>query len=118
MEKQFFIDRTNAILRSESACPELRVAAQNWLNSIGTEREKDAVEQYILELEEDVTSIESLISLLESDAGVQFFGPEKARGMLRRAKDAEMIGVQYCICPACNAGGAILDNKDIFRKLV
>ncbi len=118
MEKQFFIDRTNAILKSESACPELRVAAENWLNSIGTEKEKEAVEIYITELEEDVTPIENLIGMLESEMGPKFFGEEKAKMMLKKAKDSQDMGIQYCICPACNAGGAILDNKDTFRKLV
>lgn len=118
MEKQFFIDRTNSILSAASACPELKAAAQSWLDSIGTDAEKDAAVKYIAELEEDVTPLSSLIALLKSDKGPAIFGEVEAKRMLKKAEDADMMGLQYCICAACNAGGAILDNKEDFLKLV
>lgn len=118
MEKQFFIDRTNTILSAASTCPELKEAAQAWLDSIGTDAEKDATVRYIAELEEDVTPLEDLIALLKSDKGTAIFGEVQAKRMLKKAEDAETMGLQYCICASCNAGGAILDNKEDFLKLV
>ena len=117
MEKQFFIDRTNAILAAPSSCAELKEAAKAWLDSIGTDSEKKAAESYIAELEEDVTSLSDLIALLKSEQGVRIFGEAEAKHMLKKANDADMMGIKYCICPACNAGGAILDNKAVFLEL-
>ena len=117
MEKQFFIDRTNTIISAASTCPELKVVAESWLNSIGTDREKEAAEVYIRELEEDVTPIENLIGLLNSEMGVKIFGAEKAKQMLKKAHDSQDLGMPWCICASCNAGGAILDNKEKFLEL-
>lgn len=116
MEKQFFIDRTNSILKAQSACPEIKAAAQAWLDAINTDNEKQAAENYIAELEEDVTSLEDLIKLLKSEKGKQIFG-DKVQPMLKKAEDADMMGLRYCTCAACNAGGAILDNKARFLEL-
>lgn len=117
MEKQFFIDRTNTILSAPSACAELKTAAKAWLDAVDTANEKEAAEQYIAELEEDVTSLPDLIALLNSEHGVQIFGETRAKQMLKQAMDADMMGLKYCICAACNAGGAILDNKALFLEL-
>ena len=117
MEKQFFIDRTNTILAADSSCAELKEAARTWLDSIGTDRELEATKAYIAELEDDVTLLPDLIALLNSEHGVQIFGEEGTRRMLKKANDADMMGIKYCICTACNAGGAILDNKETFLKL-
>ena len=118
MEKQFFIDRTNTIISAASTCPELKTAAEEWLNSIGTDKEKDTAVRYIAELEEDVTPLSDLIALLKSEKGAEIFGEAQAKRMLKKAEDADTMGLQYCICPSCNAGGAILDNKDEFLKLI
>lgn len=117
MEKQFFIDRTDAILSADSSCAELKEAAKAWLDSIGTDKELEATKAYIAELEEDVTLLPDLIALLKSEHGVQIFGEAGAKKMLKKAEDADMMGIKYCICAACNAGGAILDNKETFLEL-
>ena len=117
MEKQFFIDRTNTILSADSSCAELKEAAKAWLDAIDTDKEPEAAKAYIAELEEDVTLLPDLIALLNSEHGVQIFGEDGVKQMLKKANDAEMMGIKYCICPACNAGGAILDNKELFLKL-
>ena len=118
MEKQFFIDRTQTILNAESSCPEIKAAAKAWLDSIGTEKEMDAAKAYLAELEEDVTPIENLIGLLQSETGLHIFGEAKVKTMLKKAKDSQDMGLKYCICAACNAGGAILDNKEKFLELI
>lgn len=117
MEKQFFIDRTNTIISAPSTCAELKEIAQKWLDSIGKEDELDITKQYIAELEEDVTPIEGLIGLLRSEKGAQYFGEQAAKAMLKKAEDADMMGIKYCICASCTAGGAILDNKERFLEL-
>lgn len=47
MEKA--IERTKELL-SNWCCDELKEAAQNWLDSIGTDKEKEAGKKYVLEL--------------------------------------------------------------------
>lgn len=117
MEKQFFIDRTNTILSAPSSCAEIKAAAQAWLDSIGKDNELEMTKAYITELEEDVTPLERLIAMLKSEKGVQYFGERAAKAMLKKAEDADMMGIQYCICASCTAGGAILDNKERFIEL-
>ena len=117
MEKQFFIDRTDTILSADSSCAELKAVAKAWLDALGTDKELEATKAYIAELEDDVTLLPDLIALLNSEHGVQIFGETGVKKMLKKAEDADMMGIKYCICPACNAGGAILDNKETFLKL-
>lgn len=46
----------------------------------------------------------------------QIFGNEQAKTMVSQAQAAKANGAKYCICPACTAGGAILDKKDEILK--
>lgn len=36
--------------------------------------------------------------------------------MVSQAQAAKENGAKYCICPACTAGGAILDKKEDILK--
>ena len=72
---------------------------------------RDAVLAAAREAGQDVSSIDGLIGFAESERGKSFFGAEKAAGLAAAAKKAKADGTKYCICPACTAGGAILDNK-------
>ena len=56
--------------------------------------------------------MDELIGLCESDMGKKLFGAEKAAGMAEAAKKSKAEGGKYCICPACQAGGSIWENKE------
>lgn len=62
------------------------------------------------ELEEDVTSIDGLISFAESEMGARVFG-EEAGAVAEHGRQVKSAGGKYCDCPACAAGAAILEKK-------
>ena len=67
---------------------------------------------YLQELSEDVLPIDALISFASSEKGAEVFGAEQAKSMAEAGKASKANGGKYCICPACSAGGAILDKKN------
>ncbi len=111
MTKTELTQKVNDVIAAPSCCPELKAVAQAYLAALGTAGEADAAKALLAELEEDVSSIDGLIGFAESERGKSFFGAEKAAGLAAAAKKAKADGTKYCICPACTAGGAILDNK-------
>ena len=89
--RKFVEEKTKEILNAGSCCPEL----------------KD-----LQELSEDVLPIDALISFASSEKGAEVFGAEQAKSMAEAGKASKANGGKYCICPACSAGGAILDKKN------
>lgn len=110
--RKFVEEKTKEILNAGSCCPELKEMAKKWLAAEGTDEEKAVTEAYLQELSEDVLPVDELISFASSEKGAEVFGAEQAKSMVEAAKDSKAKGGKYCICPACSAGGAILDKKD------
>lgn len=106
MEKQ-----TKKLMEAPLCCPEAKEAAQAWLDAEGTDREADVLQKYIIELKEDITPIDGLITFAGSPAGAGFFGKKEAQEMLSHAKEIKKAGALYCDCEACAASAAILSKK-------
>ena len=113
MTKTELIGKVKDVIAAPSCCAQAKAAAQSYLDAIGTVGEAAAAKALVAELDEDVCSIGDLIAFAGSDKGKAIFGAEKAAGMVAAAKKAQADGVKYCICPACTAGGAILDNRTL-----
>lgn len=114
--REFMVQKVNELINAPSCCPEAKQAGKDWLEAPGTEGEKVATKKLIEELKEDVSSIDGLISLLKSEQGKAIFGEETAAKMLIQAEESKKTGGKYCICPACQAGGAILDLESELLK--
>ncbi len=110
--RKFVEEKTKEILNAGSCCPELKEMAEKWLAAEGTADEKAVTEAYLQELSEDVLPIDALISFASSEKGAEVFGAEQAKSMAEAGKASKANGGKYCICPACSAGGAILDKKN------
>ena len=110
--RKFVEEKTKEILNAGSCCPELKEMAKKWLAAEETDEEKAVTEAYLQELSEDVLPVDALISFASSEKGAEVFGAEQAKSMVEAARDSKAKGGKYCICPACSAGGAILDKKD------
>ena len=108
--KKFIEEKTQEILKAPSCCPELKEMAQKWLDAENTVEEEKVTKDYLQELSEDVLSIDDLIGFASSEHGEQVFGAEQAKAMVEAATKAKAEGAKHCICPACSAGGAILDK--------
>lgn len=104
------IRKVNEVLAASSCCPELRDKAQAYLDSVDKENEDEAREALFQELREDVCLLDQVIPFFESEAATKIFGEQEAKLMTKMAKEKKAIGGKYCICPACTAGGVILDS--------
>lgn len=107
---------TEDLLAAPSACKEIKDAAQNYLNAVGTEKESEVAKAYVDELEADIMPINGLIAFAESDMGAKVFGEEGAKNILIHAKDRKAAGEKYCDCPACAACEALLNKKSEILK--
>lgn len=119
MEKEalkYAIEKTKELMCAPTCSSEAKKAAQTWLDAIGTETEAEETKKYIDELEEDIVTIEGLISFAESEAGIQVFGAEHAKDVVEHAKEIKSAGAKYCDCPACVAALAVLEKKDSLLK--
>ena len=86
------------ILQAGSACQELKTAAQNYLDAVGTADEHDKAETLVAECEADVMKCADVIAFMKTDA----------------AKELLAKGIEYCDCPGCTAGKRVMDNKALF----
>jgi len=112
-ERDFIIAKVKEVLAAPSCCAELKEAAQKYLDALDTPEEKEAGKFLVAELQEDVQDIDSVIVFFSSDAGRDYFGAETAAELTETAKKVKAAGGKTCFCPACAAGQAILDKKDI-----
>ena len=107
---------TADLLAAPSACKEIKEAAQNYLDAVGTEKEADAAKAYVAEMEADIMPIDGLIAFAESDMGAKVFGADGVKNVLIHAKERKEAGEKYCDCPACAACEALLNKKDEILK--
>ena len=105
----------NAVINSQTACPELKLAAKEYLEAAGTEKENESAKALIAELEEDVNGIDDTIAFFKSDFARSIFG-EETENKLSAALKAKENGDTVCICDGCRAGYEILKVKDEFLK--
>lgn len=113
MEKT--IERTKELL-SNWCCDELKEAAQNWLDSIGTDKEKEAGKKYVLELQDSIVTVDGMLDFLPTDEAKAKFGEETANKFYEHAKELKTQGVANCDCPACTVASAVLELKDEILK--
>lgn len=110
--KTFIKEQAEILITADTCCPEAKGAAENFLAALGTEKEAAATKALITEMEEDIMPIDQLIDFAQSDAALQVFGAEMAKGVAAHGKEIKAAGAIYCDCPACVAAAAILGKKD------
>ena len=102
------------ILQAGSACQELKTAAQNYLDAVGTADEQDKAETLVAECEADVMKYADVIVFMKTDAEKKHLGAEVAAGILAHEEELLSKGIEYCDCPGCTAGKRVMDNKALF----
>ena len=103
------LKEVQALIASPSVYSGLKELAQAWLQAEGTADEAAATEKLVAELKADVQSIDTVLAIFDSPAGTKVFGAEQAAALTAQAKKVKAEGGQYCFCPACTAGKAVLD---------
>lgn len=110
--KEYVTEKVKELMNAPSCCAEAKEVCQNWLDAAGTEKEAEATEKLIAEVEADIMPIDGLIGFAGSEMGAQVFGAEKAKEVLKHAEEIKAAGAKYCDCPACAACEAILEKKE------
>lgn len=111
ISKEEVVKKVHELIEAPSCCAEAKEAGNNFLKALGTPDEKSAAQALIKELSEDVLGIDMLIAFVESENGKARFGEETAKNLAEAAHKAKDAGGKYCICAACTAGAAILENQ-------
>lgn len=113
MEKA--IERTKLLL-SDWCCDELKEAAQTWLNAIGTDEEKEAGKNYVLELQDSIVTVDGMLAFMPTDEAKAKFGEETANEVYEHAKKLKAQGIANCDCSACTVALAVLELKEEILK--
>lgn len=109
------VERTKVLL-SDWCCDELKEAAQAWLDSIGTDKQKEVGEKYVAVLQESIVSVDGMLAFLPTEEAKAKFGEETANNVYEHAKELKARGIKNCDCPACTAAMAVLELKDEILK--
>lgn len=109
MTKNEILEKVNELISAPSVCAKVKEAAQAYVKS----QDKKSAEALVKVLEAEVCTVDELIGLCESENGKKFFGAERAASMAEAARKSKSEGGKYCICPACQAGGVIYENRDL-----
>ena len=107
MTKQEILVKVNELIAAPTVCAPLKAAAEAYVKS----QDKTSADALVKALAENVNSIDETIAFAESEMGAKIFGAETAAGMAKRGRELKAGGEKYCFCPACQAGGAIWENK-------
>ncbi|MBR1657895.1 MAG: heat-shock protein Hsp90 [Synergistaceae bacterium] len=108
MTKQEILAKVNELIAAPSVCADVKAAAEAYAKN----QDKASADALVKILAAEVCTVDELIGLCESETGVKFFGAEKAKAMAEAAKKSKAEGNKYCICPACQAGGEIYENRE------
>lgn len=111
MRKAGLIELAKKMIAAPSCCAPLKKIGQEWIDAVGTPKEKIAAQKLIAELEGDITDIDSLVNFAHSEHAAQIFGVEGAKNFAAHADELKASGAKFCDCGACAPGLEILKNK-------
>ena len=119
--QELYIDikqKAEELVNAPSCCQELKEKGKEFIDSIGTGKEKEAAKALFDEIEDDVMPVDALVAFFSTKEAAEKFGAETAEKISAHAKELKESGAKYCDCAACTAAAKLLDIKDrIFAKL-
>ena len=113
MAKEEIIQKVKETMEAPSCFAGLKAVCQEYLEAQGTGKEKAAAEKLSAALKDCVQSIDTIIPFFKSEASDKPTTDdvsETAAALAKAADEAKEKGSKYCICPACTAGGYLLDH--------
>ena len=113
MTKAEVVEKVKDLIAAPSCYAPLKALAEEWLKAVGTPEEKALSKKLVAELEKDVQKAADCLAFFDSEAGRKAVGEEFAANMAKHFKELVDAGEVWCDCPACKAGRAILDNKEL-----
>ena len=107
---------TRALLEVPHARPELKEAAQKWLDTFNDgNANQAATKDYIAALETSIMGVDEAIAFLSTDEGKKALGAN-AESYLAHVKELKAAGKDHCDCEACSLAADILSKKDYLNK--
>ena len=113
LSREEVIAEVKKLAEARSVYAGLKEKAEHFLRAAGTAEEHASFHKLVEELKGDVLTIDQVIGFMDSPDGVKIFGEKKAQELAAAAKKAKEQGEDTCICPACQAGKAILANQAV-----
>ena len=113
LSREEVIAEVKKLAEAPSVYAGLKEKAEHFLRAAGTAEEHASFHKLVEELKGDVLTIDQVIGFMDSPDGVKVFGEKKAQELAAAAKKAKEQGEDTCICPACQAGKAILANQAV-----
>lgn len=111
LDRSGVIGEVRKIVAAPMTYEGLKEKANAFLSAVDTAAEKSSFHALLEEIKSDMLTIDQLISFVDSPEGVAVFGEKKANGLTIAAKKAKEQGETTCICPACQACKAVLENQ-------
>ena len=97
-------DNTRALIAVEWARPELKEAAQKWLDTMNDGAANgEAAKAYVAALEASICTVDELSASANAD-------------LAAHGKELKAAGKQFCDCDACKLCAAILKDKEYLAK--
>ena len=110
------VEDTKKLIAVEWAVPELKEAAQKWLDTLEDgEANQAASKAYIAALEDGIMTVDECVAFTQSPAAKDVFG-DKAPEMAAHAAEMKAAGRKYCDCDACVLAEKILAKKEYLNK--
>lgn len=92
--------------------PDLKEKAKNFLANYGRRGQEEAAKELIPALKENISTVDDVIALCESDVGKKVFGEEGAKVKADYMKARKARHHKYCDCDACKAARKLYEAKD------
>ena len=110
-------DKTRDLMAQPQTRPELKEAAQKWLDTMADgEANKAAAAAYIAALQANIATIDEVIPFFASDKAKEMFGAEGAAAKLAEVQARKAAGAKFCGCSACSLALEILEEKEYLAK--
>lgn len=105
------VKKTIEMIRYDFCCPDLKKAAEKWLDAIGTQDEQQAIDDYLAACANCLMPVDELIEFCKGELDYFIFGDSQAEE-LAHAYQLKADGAKYCDCPVCAAALDILERKN------
>ena len=114
--RQDLAAETRRLIALDYARPELKAAAQAWLDTMddGTANAEPA-KAYVKALEESIATTEENLAFFRSEKAKEMFG-DKVAEKIAIEEDKLAKGIPYCGCEACTLAADILSKKEYLSK--
>ena len=114
--RQDLAAETRRLIALDYARPELKAAAQAWLDTMddGTANAEPS-KAYVKALEESIATTEENLAFFRSEKAKEMFG-DKVAEKIAIEEDKLAKGIPYCGCEACTLAADILSKKEYLSK--